>query len=153
MRSLASWQGNIMILQPWQVYLASQFLPYLSLLIVQPRMSRKLSSEKIISASFFVSDDEAETLWPSCRFFSAFSNHRYETGDHVGVYSGNLTEAVDEVVILAGLSVDIYLSVHADKSEVNRRVVTHCSETSGSWFIFNTEYLPYQVKEEIQQAL
>ncbi|GKE92561.1 hypothetical protein Tco_1573656 [Tanacetum coccineum] len=45
-------------------------------------------------------------------------------GYHVGVYSRNITEAVDEVVILAGLSVDIYLSVHADKLEVNRRVVS-----------------------------
>ncbi|GJX37214.1 hypothetical protein Tco_0250517 [Tanacetum coccineum] len=45
-------------------------------------------------------------------------------GDHVGVYSGNLTEAVDEVAILAGLSADIYFSVHADKLEVNRRVVS-----------------------------
>nr|GEW60693.1 NADPH--cytochrome P450 reductase-like [Tanacetum cinerariifolium] len=78
---------------------------------------------------------------------------RYETGYHIGVYFGNLTEAVDEVAILAGLLADIYFSVHADKLEVNRRVVTHYSEARGSWFISNTEYLPDQVKEEIQQAL
>ncbi|GKB48601.1 hypothetical protein Tco_0899354 [Tanacetum coccineum] len=78
---------------------------------------------------------------------------RYETRDHFGVYSGNLTEAVDEVPILAGLSADIYFSVHADKLEVNKRVVTHCSKARGSWFISNMEYLPDQVKEEIQQAL
>nr|GEW74890.1 NADPH--cytochrome P450 reductase 2 [Tanacetum cinerariifolium] len=49
---------------------------------------------------------------------------RYETGDRVGVYSGNLTKAVDEVAILAGLSADIYFLVHADKLEVNRRVIS-----------------------------
>nr|GEW99492.1 hypothetical protein [Tanacetum cinerariifolium] len=35
--------------------------------------------------------------------------------DHVGVYFGNLTEVVDEVTILVGLSAHINFSVHADK--------------------------------------
>ncbi|GKA24971.1 ribonuclease H-like domain-containing protein [Tanacetum coccineum] len=39
----------------------------------------------------------------------------YETRDHVGVYFGNLIEAVDKVAILVGLSANINFSVHADK--------------------------------------
>ncbi|GJV86618.1 NADPH-cytochrome P450 reductase-like protein [Tanacetum coccineum] len=39
----------------------------------------------------------------------------YETWDHVGVYFGNLIEAVDKVAILVGLSANINFLVHADK--------------------------------------
>nr|GEX06332.1 auxin-responsive protein SAUR72-like [Tanacetum cinerariifolium] len=62
----------------------------------------------------------SQTSSTSC--IEASSGLRYETGDHIGVYSGDLTETVDEVAILVGLSADIYFLVHADKLEVNRRV-------------------------------